>query len=84
LAFIEDNGDISVKSKAPAVLSFENGTELGTLDYFDMHGAKVETGVLRINCSITDFLCNRYDPYTGEKYVCLIANGQAKTQVRYT
>jgi hypothetical protein len=63
-AFVEDDGNIGIKGKAQSVLALEDGTVLGTLDYFDVHGAKVEAPALEINGSITEIFCNQYGQST--------------------
>jgi hypothetical protein len=57
VAFIKDNGNPGVEGEAQAVLSFEHGTILGTLDYFDMHRTKVAGSALKINCTSTEIFC---------------------------
>ncbi len=84
MAFIEDDGNIGIKGKAEAVLPFENGTELGTLDYFDMHGTKVEGTALKTNCTITESFCNEYDLSKEGKYFLLTVIVQAKPHGLFT
>ena len=69
MAFIEDDGNIGIKRKAESVLTLEDGSELGTLDYFDVHRkAKVKVKPLRINCTITEIFCHEYDGFSEGKY----------------
>jgi hypothetical protein len=79
-AFIKDNGDIVIKGKPEAVLPFEDGTELGTLDYFDVHSTKVEAATLPINGSNTEILCLLYDAFPEQKYALLLLSFGAKPQ----